>query len=398
MSTLAAVGRSNRRDSAEAGRSATRDACTALGGAVPNLLLVFATSGYDQDVLLRSVREEAPGAKLAGCSGEGIIAHGVSDESDRCVAVMAIHSDRLAFEVFLARDYAADPAAAGEALAAQIRAASRGDEFGLLLFPDGLQGNCGDLLRALDRTLQPSYPVVGGTAGDALRFHRTHQYANEQAVTGSISAVLLSGPGVLDLAVSHGCVPIGLERQVTRAEGGWMREIDGQPAWQVFREYLDGEPEDLNTEGAIHLSVGEACPASNEAGYEPYLIRTPFALDKESGSLFFPGGGIAEGGTIRLTRRDPARIRDSARECAKRVVARHDGQDPAFVLQFDCAGRGKQLFGSQATQEIVTPLQEEFAGGPAWIGFHTYGEIAPVGDRTYFHNFTVALCAIYDRP
>lgn len=396
MATLAAVGRSNRRDSSEAGRSAARDACVALGEVPPDLLLVFATAGYDQNALLKAVREVAPESKLAGCSGEGIIAHGVSDESDRCVAVMAIRSDTLSFEVFLAADYAADPVAAGEALAAEIRAASRGDEFGLLVFPDGLQGNCGELLRALDRTLQPTYPVVGGTAGDALMFLRTHQYANAQAVTGAISAVLLRGPGVLDLAVSHGCVPIGLERRVTRAEGGWMREIDGQPAWQVFREYLDGDPEDLNTEGAIHLSVGEECPASHQEGYEPYLIRTPLGLDKESGAMFFPGGGIAEGGAIRLTRRDPGKIRESARASARRVADRHAGRTPALVLQFDCAARGKQLFGSQATGEIVTPLQEEFEGSPPWIGFHTYGEIAPIGGRTYFHNFTVALCAIYE--
>ena len=66
------------------------------------------------------------------------------------------------------------------------------------------------------------------------------------------------------------------------------------------------------------------------------------------------------------------------------------------MLHFDCASRGRQLFGSRATESIVTPLQDVFRPDVPWIGFHTYGEIAPLGGRAHFHNFTVALCAIYE--
>ncbi len=31
-----------------------------------------------------------------------------------------------------------------------------------------------------------------------------------------------------------------------------------------------------------------------------------------------------------------------------------------------------------------------------WIGFHTFGEIAPIAGETFYHNFTVALCALYE--
>ena len=30
------------------------------------------------------------------------------------------------------------------------------------------------------------------------------------------------------------------------------------------------------------------------------------------------------------------------------------------------------------------------------MGFHTYGEIAAIHDVTHYHNYTVALCALYD--
>jgi hypothetical protein len=164
----------------------------------------------------------------------------------------------------------------------------------------------------------------------------------------------------------------------------------------VFREYLDGDPDDLNTEGAIYLSVGVPFPQGAAESYEPYIVRTPMGLDAEKASMFFPGGGFAGDGSIRLTRRDPSRVAVSARVCAERIASRAGGRLPAFVLQFDCAGRGKQLFGSQVSENIVAPLREQLGPEVPWIGFHTFGEIAPVGDRTYYHNLTTALCAVYE--
>ncbi|MFN8587204.1 MAG: FIST N-terminal domain-containing protein [Candidatus Eisenbacteria bacterium] len=396
MPTTSGVGRSNRPDATQAGREAALAACEALHGVAPHLLLVFATSGYPMHALLAGIREVAPDASVSGCSGEGIIAQGRSDEVERTVGVLALHSDSLRFTPLLAKHYAELPGEAGADLARQVTAVAREDSFALFVFPDGLTGNCSEMLATLQPGIPPHITIAGGTAGDALTFERTWQFCDGEVAHGAVSALLVSGNGRLDVAVSHGCVPIGLERRVTSAEGGWVREIDGEPAWAVFRQYLDGNPEDLNTEGAIHLSVGEPLPEGAAADYEPYIIRTPMGLDKETGALFFPGGGLTAGGAMRLTRRDPLRVRNSARECAERIAARHPGESPAFVLQFDCAGRGKQLFGSRTADAIVKPLQNALGTSVPWLGFHSYGEIAPVAGRTFFHNFTVALCALFD--
>lgn len=397
MSTLAGIGRSTRRDPREAGLEAVRASCAPLGNRAPHLLLVFAASGYDPAELFAGIRSAAPDCTISGCSGEGIITPGHSDEGERVVGVMAIWSDAMRFDPLLARNYSADPGAAGAELARQVRALGREDAFALLLFPDGLRGNCASLLATLLPALPPGVRVAGGASGDALTFERTWQYLDGEATTDAVSALLVSGAGELDIEVSHGCMPIGLERHVTSASDGWVREIDGEPAWTVFRQYLDGAPEDLNTEGSIHLSVGEHVPVGPDGKDTSFVIRTPMALDKATGALFFPGGGIAEGGAMRLTRRDPMRVCTSARECAEHIAARHAGHPPALVLQFDCAGRGKQLFGSRTAESIVQPLQEVLGTDTPWLGFHTYGKIAPIGGRTYYHNFTVALCALYEK-
>jgi hypothetical protein len=71
-------------------------------------------------------------------------------------------------------------------------------------------------------------------------------------------------------------MPLGLERRVTAGEGGWVREIDGQPAWSVLKEYLDGEPGALKGIDIIHLCVGEPLDPALRAEYgSDYIIRTP---------------------------------------------------------------------------------------------------------------------------
>lgn len=396
MATLSGIGRSNARDARTAGREAATLACAPLGGEAPDFCLVFAGSGYDAAAMLAGIREVAPGAALSGCSAEGVIAGPVSDESVHSVAVMAVKSDRLQFVPLLVRQYAQDPAAAGRELARLEREVARGDEIGLFVFPDGLLGNCTEFLHALDAERPAGRPVVGGAASEGLTFVQTQQYCGDEIASGAVAAVVVRGRGSLEVSVSHGCVSIGLERRLTAVDGAWVREIDGKPAWHVFRQYLAGEPEELNSEGAIHLSIGEPLPDGATQDYERNIIRTPMGLDKATGALFFPGGGLTPGGLIRLTRRDPDRVRESAQQAAARIAHRHPGRRPVLVMQFDCAGRGRQMFGSRTAEHILAPLQKELGADLPWIGFHTYGEIAPIAGSTFYHNFTVALCALYE--
>lgn len=396
MPTHANVGLSHAEDSDAAGREAAAAALTGLPGGAAQFAIVFSSADHDHDTLLRSIAATMPGTDIIGCSGEGVIAQDESVEGFPAVAVMAVASDRITFATFLIDEYGQDPRAAAHRLAELVKGQA-GRPRCLCLMPDGLQGNCTDFLQSLNDSLAGLVPVVGGASGDAMTFDRTYQYGAGRVISGGVAAFLISGDAEVEIAVSHGCTPVGLERTVTRAERGWVEEIDGQPAWSVFKEYLDGDPADLNADGIVHLCIGQPLPDSDAASYDPFVIRTPLALNQESGALFFPGGGLDQGDAIQLTRRDPERIRTSAQDCAARLGATHAGRPPALVLQFDCAGRGRILFGSAVASEIVVPLRASLGATTPWLGFHTYGEIAPIGDETYYHNYTVALCAIYER-
>ena len=388
--TFASVGMSTRRDARGAGREAATAACAGLPRAA-DFLLVFGTSGYRPAEMLAGVREVST-APLAGCSGEGVIAGDHSRERPRAIAVLAVCSDTLRFEAHLLPDYGRDSAGAGAALAATLR--GRDDLAGLLVFPDGLHGDCERFLRALHEGLPEAAraAVVGGAAGDAMELRETSQYRDDLALQGAVSAVAIYGPARLAVEVSHGCEPVGGPLRVTHTDGSWLHEIDGRPALAVFEEYLVGGAEALTEEGIAHLGLGEVSPDAPDV---LEVIHTPHRFDRGSGALGFPGGGLSTG-PVRMVRRDADAVRTSAVMCAQRLRDALGAQRPAFVLQFDCAGRGQTLFGPETSDAIVRPLREALGGDAPWVGFHSYGEIAPVRGRARYHNYTVALCALFD--
>ncbi|MBK7539440.1 MAG: FIST C-terminal domain-containing protein [Myxococcales bacterium] len=390
--TQVGAGRSTILEPYDAGVEAALAACASLSSP-PSFCLVFATTGYDQVALLAGVRSVIGAASLAGCSGEGVISGNCSDERDRVVTVMAVASTSIRFSVESRPDYATDAERCARALARSLRADGADDLAGVILLVDGITGDCSSFLAVMQEELPAHTVVVGGCAGDDMSFSRTYQYAGDQVLSGGVSAVALRGSAKLQVAVSHGCSPIGLAHTVTAERDGWLLELDGRPAWSVFKEYLEGDAQDLHAEGIMHLSLGVPLGPRQLGDDARFIIRMPMQLEPATGALFFPGGGLSAGAQVRIMRRDQDQIRHSAEDCAARLA---QPNPPVFVLQFDCAGRGRVMFGNCASQEIVAPLQRLLGQAGAWLGLHTYGEIAAVGEHLHYHNYTVALCAVYE--
>ncbi len=64
------------------------------------------------------------------------------------------------------------------------------------------------------------------------------------------------------------------------------------------------------------------------------------------------------------------------------------GLRPLFGCYFNCAGRGRGLFG--VPDHDVTLIRERLGDFPL-AGFFGNGEFAPIGRRNFFHNYTGAL-------
>ncbi len=404
MSTKVGVGESKSENSFEAGVEAAKAAFANAGIPSCDFVLLFASAEYNHSELLKGVRSITGNAPLSGCSGEGIITqNGPVGEGTftqnglmkgQCIAgVMVFSSDQIKFHNYFCKDLKADSQKAGEDIGKELNSIHAINPFALMLFPDGLTVNTKALFRGIDKSLDTPVLFIGGAAADNLTYTQTYQYFNDRVLIDSVSYVLLSGNANIHIGVSHGCLPIGLDKTVTKSINNKIYEIDGKPAWDFFIPYLDDDLKEFTPEIAASLGLGEKLPKELETEYDKYIIWIPLVKDPD-GALSF-STEIPSGTNVRITRRDPEKIALGAKNLAQRIKNKLGTKDPIAVLHFDCAARGKMVFGEEAKEKGIDVMQDVFGKNVPWLGFYTYGEIAPIGGRNYPHTCTAVLCVIY---
>src|ERR687889_2385442 len=234
MATKAGVGTSQHHNPNVAGREAAEQALEKAGVQRPDVVFMFGSIGYDQRSLVRAVRESTGGAPLCGCSAEGTINGDEIDESGFSVVVTAISSNELHWTNGLATGLEDDPRAVGQQVAQDLLPDLSADTIGLFVFPDGLITlTLESFFAGLEENLSTLQflPLWGGGAGNNLdTVGPTYQYCDDEVMSGGISYALLSGKAQASWAISHGLVPIGGERIVTRSKGNVIYEIDDKPA------------------------------------------------------------------------------------------------------------------------------------------------------------------------
>ncbi len=396
MGTAVGVGHSVHRNPAEAGQEAARKAMGQAGIEKPDFVMVFATVGYNQGLLIRAIREATSGAPLSGCSGEGIITQETVVESNFGVSVMVLRSDELRFNNACVKALGRGAGLAGEELAASIRPFLREDSLACFLLADGLTLNFDPFLASFEKTLGriSPLPIFGGLAADNWAARKTYQYHNDEVFSEGISCIVMSGTGTIAWGINHGCVPIGSKRTITRSEGNIIREIDGVPALEALKDYFAEDWQSQWNKTSLNLCLGFKTPAHIREAYEAYIVRYMMAKDDQQGTVTIQSDA-QEGGDLWIVRRDKELIRNGLKEISRQIRDQAGTGKPKFVLQFECVGRGKVVFREQEKVELIRSLQQDLGGDIPWLGFYTYGEIGPIARHDCFHNFTSVVAAIY---
>ncbi len=398
MATKAGVGMSRHHNPNLAGREAAQQALKNAGVAKPDFVFMFASIGYDQRSLLRTVREATGGAPLSGCSAEGTINGDEADESGFSVVVTAISSDELRWTNGLARGLEDDARAVGQQVAQDLMTDLSADTIGLFVFPDGLITlTLENFFAGLEENLSTVQflPLWGGGAGNNLdTVGPTYQYCDDEVVSGGISYALLSGKAQASWAISHGLVPIGGERIVTRSKGNVIYEIDDKPAVEVLKEYL---PEQALTEErdwmryAISLALCFRAPSYMKD--EEYVVRGVPALRMADGSIIVQTE-VSEGTSVWFSSRDKEKITTGFDRMAAQIKDQLGGEKPKLVFQFECLTRGKTMFREQEKLQILKRFRKSLDPEAPWAGFYTIGEIGPVEEHNDLHLFTSVVLAL----
>ena len=327
-------------DAADAALEASLAALTSSGRDHAELAFVFVSGdGHGQaHALLHAVRRVTGARAVIGCSGAGVLTERAEVEGDTAVAVLVVSDDRLTAAPFLVDDLAAAGDEAGPQIARRVaEAVFQGGC--VMVMPDARGLDPRALLNRLDDALG-FVPLIGAVAAGMPLF----ELFNTDAEQGALVGVALAGEEPA-IGVAQGCMPIGEPFVITGADETVVRTIGSRPALEILKEAIDTLPDAQARIQRAGVFAGLAMdPAKSPLERGDFLVRNLVGVDPSSGAI-----AVAEtvkvGQTIQFQIRDAIAARDDLEATLSRVAAALAGRRPLFGCYFNCAGRGRGLFG-----------------------------------------------------
>ena len=341
------------------------------------LVIAFGAPEFHADPApLKELSDAFPEGIVVGCSTSGEIwGTEVHDESVSAAIVQFGNTDLKS--AFAECGDASQSHEAGKRLAEALQ---RDDLKAVFVLAEGLSINGTDLVAGLNEVLGDDVVVTGGLAGDGPRFEKTWVLNDGDVRPNGVVAVGLYGDA---LQVGHGSRGgwdrFGPERTITKADGNVLYELDGQPALELYKEYLGDRAEGLPATGLLF-------PLSLRQGDEDGLVRTILAVDEDAQSMTF-AGDMPVGARAQLMKANFDRLVDGAQTAANLAS---DGDEPVLCVAISCVGR--RLVLGERTEDETEATFDSLPDGSAQVGFYSYGELSPMGvGRCELHNQTMTI-------
>jgi hypothetical protein len=183
----------------------------------------------------------------------------------------------------------------------------------------------------------------------------------------------------------------GPERMITKSKNNVLYELDGQPALQIYKEYLGEKAKDLPSSGLL-FPLNLRLPTKE--GHDE-VVRTILAVNEADQSMTF-AGTMPEGVTAQLMKANFERLINGASGAANMIKEVKADADLAILIS--CVGR--KLVLKDRIEEETEAIREIFGPHTALAGFYSYGEISPKTPTTnqcQLHNQTMTITTFTER-
>jgi hypothetical protein len=353
---------------------AVEEAVDALGRD-PGLVLIFPTGVLDPQETAAQAQAAAGSARVAGMTGSGAITIGGAIESG-CSALAVASS----VQVGVGAGTSSNPHDAGRSAAdGALSEVDLDDRHAvLLLFVDSESGDQAEIVAGAYDVAGARIPLAGGAAGGDARA----QFADGEAMSGSVVAVALVSQAPIGVGISHGCVPRGAPSIVTRSHGPVVLQLDGRPAETVYLEKLgihDLELSDSDFE-AIAMSHPLAQPELRGD------VRPRYVRGRAPGGGLICATSIEANAPVDVCEQKPEATVGSAIAAVNQALEQLSGPAEG-ALVFDCAARSARFGNPAASREVDSIISSFGVPPPALAGPYTRGEIGRIrgakGDRNY---------------
>lgn len=328
-----------------------------IGGDALDVVLFFCSPDYDLQILGRALKRTFP-CPVVGCTSAGQI--GLRGFQRNGIAAVGVSGGSLRPRPFLIRPLSAayqQARAIGEAVQVGRRNGGAGERWLGLLLVDGLSKAEERIAASLYQELD-AVPIIGGSAGDDLRFERTAVYHDGAFYSDAAVFTVFRGTAKFSAFKLQHFVPGPTQLVITEAdpEQRVIREINGEPAAAAYAEAI-GVSEDM-----LDARVFAQHPLLLQLGGDSY-VRSIQRLNADGSLSCFCA--IEDGLVVSIgSGVDPMKELESAFDEVRARIG-----EPSFVIGCDCILRRIEL-----EQKGLDASVGAFFARNRVLGFSTYGE------------------------
>lgn len=339
---------------------AVAELANAIAQPAPSVVIFFASSRYDLEVLAPAL-EQTFDCPVLGCTSAGEFVRGKGYCKGSIVAA-SIQSDALVVHPHLITPLSMFSLTEAGMIASSFAARVQGgcllpESMFALLFADGLQMMEERLISGLQGAFG-SVPVVGGSAGDDMQFVQTSVYYGGAFHSDAALVALFETSLPFSIFQTQHFIRSDRRLQITLAspERRTVHTIDNRRASEVYAEVIGVAESELDD------ALFSRHPLILRLGGRNYIRALRKAYP--DGSLEF-NGAIDQGLSIYLgTGNDiVANLENALYE------SRNDVPNPRLLIGCECAHRRLEVEASGLTDRVQKVLDTV-----EHVGFHTYGE------------------------
>jgi hypothetical protein len=345
----------------------------------PSVVFYFASPGTLEDgARFADLKSAYPGAALLGCTTGGEIVD--VDVHDGAVIATAVEFEGT--EVKPAQDRVAPGKTSFEIGTRLAGSLPRKGLRGVFVLSDGTNVNGTDLVAGIQHVLGRDVGLTGGLAGDGASFRTTRVGLDANPEAGTVAALGFYGERIrIGSGSVGGWDAVGPVRTVSRAEGNTLFDLDGEPALDLYKQYLGAEAAKLPA-SALLFPLRIHPPGKPEAS----LVRTVVGVDEARKAMIF-AGSIPQGHIAQVMLGNFDNLIAGAGQAARKAAI----PQAKLAILVSCIGR-KLLLG-QRTADEVEAVAEVLGDACRTTGFYSYGEIAPMERSSVcdLHNQTMTI-------
>ncbi len=301
--------------------------------------------------ILKIIAKHLPQAYIAGATTAGEILNGIVSKNKIAISITTFETTTIRVASFEKNEYKHVRKIVNYIAENLVQPNTKG----ILLHSNSFTYPADDLLNVFTEIL-PNIPVFGGAAGDNMKFQQQYVICNQQISTGIFVAVFNSDKLNISTDYHFNWQEIGKQFVVTKAKKHILKEINNEPALDIYKKYL-GQRVAAN----LPLSGIEFPIIFDFYGVKVARVVMGINSKKELElSASVKNGDVFRFGYARI---------ESILNKGYGIVETFKDSSTQVIWLFSCTARLSFL------QEEVTQLElNPFKALPPSVGFFTYGE------------------------